>query len=472
MTRDNKGRFVARNRADTILPTTTLSSISSSPQSESSITDSTAYSISPNYSPGFPPAPPPSPIQKPQPLDSPNTMQLTNLDEFDGEPDGKIQGPTFLLRFLRVMHETQVTTDGDKIQRFGLYLTPDSPAEEWYVDTGSLIKIWVNFETEFKNRFPGVQKAKKTAAELEREMLGLVLKTDDLDKTESYGGVEVETYKVHAKKLFEIAKRAKIDSGTANIVHVRDKLPEILKDKVGESHANWKAFCTAIETIDRTYIRDEVRKHREHTAQIDSLSTQITRVECTLARSNNPISDLTTQLSRTTISNTHVAPPIPLPCQFTQQSNPIRQTGPRLSSVTTEDEKTIVRANITKYPQHPNTAEGRRSYFEQLRTWKTVHGENAQITVHTPFPLRPGTASVCSGECYTCGMQGHRGADCVVEGTVRVPPQESRWRALCGKCLGRSRRDQATAVNHVAKAGEFTWAGYADEQGNGEGPPV
>src|ERR1700733_7753127 len=124
MTRDNKGRFVARNRADTILPTTTLSSISSSPQSESSITDSTAYSISPNYSPGFPPAPPPSPIQKPQPLDSPNTMQLTNLDEFDGEPDGKIQGPTFLLRFLRVMHETQVTTDGDNIQRFGLYLTP------------------------------------------------------------------------------------------------------------------------------------------------------------------------------------------------------------------------------------------------------------------------------------------------------------------------------------------------------------
>ena len=136
------------------------------------------------------------------------------------------------------MHETQTTTDGDKVQQFGLYLTPDSPAEEWYTNTGSQILAWANFKAKFKSRFPGVQKAKKTAAELEREMLELVLKMDDLDKMESYGGVEVETYKVHVKKLFELVKRAKIDTGTANIIHVQDKLPEILKDKVSKSHVN------------------------------------------------------------------------------------------------------------------------------------------------------------------------------------------------------------------------------------------
>jgi hypothetical protein len=133
-------------------------------------------------------------------------MLLTALDEFDSEPDGKIQGPTFIMRFLRIMHETQVTADRDKIERFGLYIAPDSPAEEWYVDTGSLIRVWADFESEFRSRFPGIQKAKKTTAELEREMVNLVLKTEDLDKIEPYGGVEVETYKVHAKKLFELAK--------------------------------------------------------------------------------------------------------------------------------------------------------------------------------------------------------------------------------------------------------------------------
>jgi hypothetical protein len=399
-------------------------------------------------------------------------MQLTNLDEFDGEPDGKIQGPTFILRFLRVMHETQITTDRDKVERFGLYLAPDSPAEEWYVDTGNTIRVWADFETEFRSRFPGIQKVKKTGAELEREMLELVVKTEDLDKTELYGGVEVETYKVHAKKLFELAKRAKIDAGTANIVFVRDKLPEILKDKVGETHANWKAFCTAIETVDRTYIRDGVRKHREQEAKIESLSTQLNRVERTLARSTNPVSDLTVQLNRTTIGNTHAATTNLPQRQSPQQSNYNYQTGPRLTSVATEDEKAVVRANTTKYPHHPSTAEGRTAYFEQLRTWKTVHGENAPITIHTPFPLRPGTVSVCSGECYTCGMQGHRGADCTAVGIAKIPPQESRWRALCGRCLGRSRRDQTTAVNHVAEVGEFAWAGYGNEQGNGEGPLV
>ena len=46
-----------------------------------------------------------------------------------------------------------------------------------------------------------MQKAKKMVAELEREMLEIELKVDDLDKMELYGGVEVETYKIHAKKL-------------------------------------------------------------------------------------------------------------------------------------------------------------------------------------------------------------------------------------------------------------------------------
>lgn len=398
-------------------------------------------------------------------------MQLTNLDEFDGEPDGKIQGPVFLLRFLRVMHEAKITDDHEKVTRFGLYLTPDSPAEEWYVDAGSLHRVWANFEAEFRSRFPGIQKAKKTSTELEREMVELVLKAEDLDKTEAYGGVEVETYKVHAKKLFEMAKRAKIDTGTANIVHVRDKLPEILKDKVGETHANWRAFCTAIEDVDRTYIRDGVKKLREQEAKMDSITTQLNRVERTLARSTTHVSDLTTQFGRTTISNAQTAPSNTLQRQSPQQPSYNRQTGPRLSSVATEEEKAVVRANMTKYPQFPNTAEGRTSYFEQLRTWKVAHGENAPITIDTPFPLRPGTTQVCSGECYKCGMQGHRGADCE-EGTAKVPPQESKWRALCGRYLGRSRRDQAVVVNHIAEAGEFAWAGYGAEQGNGEGPLV
>ena len=118
------------------------------------------------------------------------------------------------------MDELQITEDRERIRRIGNYLSPDSPAEEWYASTGRVSVSWSAFETQFKARFPGIQKAKKTSAELQREMLELELKVDELDKTELYGGVEVETYKIHAKKLLDLAKRAKIDTGTVSIVFV------------------------------------------------------------------------------------------------------------------------------------------------------------------------------------------------------------------------------------------------------------
>ncbi|KAF8239952.1 hypothetical protein L208DRAFT_1234943, partial [Tricholoma matsutake] len=103
---------------------------------------------------------------------------------------------------------------------FGLYLAPDSPANEWYIDTGSQTVVWAKFETRFRTRFPRIQKAKKTPAELQREMLDLVWRVEDLDKTLLYGGIKVKMYKVHAKKLLKLAKQAKIDAGIPNMVFV------------------------------------------------------------------------------------------------------------------------------------------------------------------------------------------------------------------------------------------------------------
>ena len=402
-------------------------------------------------------------------------MQLTHVEEFDGEPDGKQQGPAFFQRFSRVMDELQVTSERDRIRRIGTYFVPDSPAEEWYTSEGSIQTQWSVFETAFRTRFPGIQKAKKTAAELQREMVELTLTVDELDKTELYGGVEVETYKIHAKKLLDMAKRAKIDAGTANMVFVRDKLPEVIKDKVDESHTSWSSFCAAIEAVNKAYIRDGVRKHREREAKDGLVNSRLSRVE--RSRPEASISAITAQLGRVNLNGqqtTQASQAAPQPMQLQAVGN--RQGGPRQPGITSEEEKALVRTNMLKYPHHPGTVEGRAAYFEQLRTWKATHGENALINAHTPFPLRPGTAPACSGECYMCGMQGHMSGACTATGAAKIPPQEGRWRALCGRCLGRNRRDQATSVNHVAQVGEFAWAGYesydGDDQGNGEGPLV
>lgn len=88
-------------------------------------------------------------------------MQLTNLEEFDGKLDGKLQGPMFILQFSRAMDELQVTAEHDHIQWFGTYLLPDSPVEEWYTSMGGSITLWSTFKTEFKAQFPGIHRQRK-----------------------------------------------------------------------------------------------------------------------------------------------------------------------------------------------------------------------------------------------------------------------------------------------------------------------
>ena len=37
-----------------------------------------------------------------------------------------------------------------------------------------------------------------------------------------------------------------------------------------------------------------------------------------------------------------------------------------------------------------------------------------KITDQTPYPLKPGTATICLGECFRCGTHGHSGIDCPI----------------------------------------------------------
>ncbi|KIM50533.1 hypothetical protein SCLCIDRAFT_61037, partial [Scleroderma citrinum Foug A] len=51
----------------------------------------------------------------------------------------------------------------------------------------------------------------------------------------------------------------------------------------------------------------------------------------------------------------------------------------------------------------------------QLADWAAKHGAFTRITEDTPYPLKPGTAMICSGECFRCGMHGHSSFKCPTE---------------------------------------------------------
>ena len=98
-----------------------------------------------------------------------------------------------------------LTTDEAKISNFQNYLGSDSPAEEWYEATGKALNKWADFELAFFTQFPTMEKAKKTAVELERELAGLKLRVEDLGKKQKYGGQEVWSHIAFAENALDLA---------------------------------------------------------------------------------------------------------------------------------------------------------------------------------------------------------------------------------------------------------------------------
>jgi hypothetical protein len=58
----------------------------------------------------------------------------------------------------------------------------------------------------------------------------------------------VETHKIFADKLLDLAKHAKFEKTMTSIWQVPNNLPDILKSKIGKSHTNWIAFCILKDT--------------------------------------------------------------------------------------------------------------------------------------------------------------------------------------------------------------------------------
>ena len=143
----------------------------------------------------------------------------------------------------------------------GDYLKTGSPAEAWFLRTTTPKKVWPSFKTAFKKEFPDVDRAEKTAQDLERELLAMKLHPDSLGKTERYANDNVWTHVAFAQRALDLARRAGIAGGTSNIWQVRDALPNVVREKVPEKQMNWITFCDTIKQVDVGHIKEGAQKH-------------------------------------------------------------------------------------------------------------------------------------------------------------------------------------------------------------------
>lgn len=375
---------------------------------------------------------------------------------FSGKPEENAQD--FLRSFRRELRDSD---DAAKTASFRDYLRSKSDADDWYEQLPAATKAdWGLLQTAFDEQYPAPVRVAKTTAEYERELMEKVLAEKDLGKQVEKAGEKIWTHVAWADDILRIAKQAGVAGSKQYISLVRQKLPDLLKQKLDASYDNWTAFTTAVRTIDSNTIVEGVarldadaKKHRELQARLEQLER---------AQTASPTAPLRARLARTSL----VSRDTPLPAQPNFTRPPLVRTEP-LSA----ERRAVLMSNINKLPHHPATAEGIAAYKQQLVDWVRAHGLQTPVSETTPVPLTPGTVDAGQGECFTCGQVGHNGANraCPAYGTAQqLPRKESDWRRIV--FINRRASPSPAATFYVDYDDPFALAAAElANQGKGEG---
>ncbi|KAJ7480436.1 hypothetical protein B0H11DRAFT_1724766 [Mycena galericulata] len=377
---------------------------------------------------------------------------------FSGDPDVEEVTPsTFIKKFRSHTRDLGGTaaTDPERISAFLDYLVEDSAAEKWYKDlqaSANPATTWAAMEAAFALRFPGPQKAERTTQEWERELAGMKLTMEELDTTVKVGGADVFAHVHFASRLLETAKLAKIQATTSGIWQARDALPDVLREKISPTQADWTAFTNAIKAVDRVHIREGVvkaKKARDMERMVRDLAKDRGRAPPPAAPTT-PVSKMSAQLAQAAL-NTPRQPVANAPPQ-----NPFGAGGGRGNLFSPPQRGELTPESIAKLKENAaklgrtllrDDAAGRAEYARRVALWDTAYAGVRPALELTGYPLSPGTVAPGSGECYKCGRIAspwHRSDACP---GPELPQKEVIFRRLCGKYL--PRLPPPTPVNAV-----------------------
>ncbi|KAF9003619.1 hypothetical protein BDQ17DRAFT_1242023 [Cyathus striatus] len=311
-------------------------------------------------------------------------------------------------------------TDEHKCTQFILYLYSDSAADKWYESLPSEDKTsWAKLSAAFQKRWPKKIVAEKTELEYEEEIMGCKLKIKELLKKEVVAGREVYKYITWADHMLNITMGAKIATGTTYLNLVWKNLPQPIWDQTTGSYDSWIAFLDAVQKVNIDSIREKVDEHEERKKAIEEMQKRIAALELPATAPG-----ITRAGASTARHIVQAAAP------RTRGGNAIANTNRSQPETLTEQELTILQVNYTVLPHHPNTPAGHAAHQAQQQEFVRQHGTSVFIKYDTPYPLRPGTAGINTGECYKCGTTGHQSLEC----TDRTPlhTYEQKWCRYAG----------------------------------------
>ncbi|KAJ6572837.1 hypothetical protein DFH09DRAFT_1362366 [Mycena vulgaris] len=347
--------------------------------------------------------------------------------------------------------------DAEKLEEVGDRFRHGSPADIWF--RASTFTTWAAFTRAFEERFAGMPPIVKPRAQLLAELAGMRITIENLAADYVLvGGEKISPMLEFRSRLREAVLDASAGSASEGVWSFHAALPVFVRVAVGAVPADWDAMLAALAAVPQTAVDMEVEQHKRAVAfDAKSAAFEKSMSEMTRVMQNVRLAAASQQQAPRTTATTS-AP------ATNQNASAANQTvagggggggGLRLRRdpipVGTDEQRERLRkimtdGNATQALSNPT---GLALYATQIADWNRANGHIAPESLaiwSTGYPLSPGTAKPCSGECWKCGVCSyppHKTCPAPL-----IPVLERKYRAYCGTWFGRL-HTPVTTMNYV-----------------------
>lgn len=326
------------------------------------------------------------------PSDHPSPLPLFQGNGKDVDPPAR-----WFKQFLLSLPESW--SDARRIARFELQLDPGSPAEEWFEDLPRIEKASMDdIQAAFVKRWPMKRKTKLSKAQVKQRLKGFALEDDEVAVWDQQHQEFKHVW--WAEQVASLAVELGDTEGTC-IDYVVENAPRSLRLHMLSDYDSWHSFKQAVRDLPIELLLEARKRGKEDKARDQTIATlqqQLSQLSLQVQTSNG----------RPTRSNAATAPSVP-----SSFLSPVTSTAasanPRNASTQgwRQPYTPLTRAQILEraasIPQRPNTEAGKRQYEQDVEMWHAMHGQTSP-SIERPYPLKPGTALLGSGECFGCGI--------------------------------------------------------------------
>jgi hypothetical protein len=367
---------------------------------------------------------------------------LADTSKFGGWPS---QDPEAFFRDLEMrMITSGVTTNQEKARYLRLCLEVRSPADRWLKGLDPAVQAdWGQLETAFTQRWVPAQTQTRSNIEKTTDLLKLKLSPKDVGTMVPHRGDSVHAHIAWAEQMEAIVQDLGLATRVEYIQQVTEALPKAVQDSIEGQVTDWTTFLAAVRGIN-------VRRLKGQAETENAMADKASKEELEELRALVHSLQLAAKGASTATPQPRQGQPSMTNSRANQGTGSTSR-GRQPRAPPTDADKVAIQQKLTVYPHQPDTDTGRATYRQQMAQWTASRNAGDLITEATPVPLRPGTATMCSSECFKCGTHGHRAARCVLADNhpARLSREEARWRAICGSILGPANRAQAQEIHLV-----------------------